>query len=99
MNELPKSDHNKLSWWGWTALLLGAILMLGPFYFMFVFATLPRTEIFSVPPPLFFGDHFFANMAILMQKIPFWVNLGWSLYVGLASTALTLLFCLSLIHI
>jgi multiple sugar transport system permease protein len=93
MNDLQKSEHNTLSWWGWICLLLGAILMLGPFYFMFVFATLPKSEIFSVPPPLFFGDHFFANMTILMQKIPFWINLGWSLYVGLASTALTLLFC------
>ena len=68
MSDLHKSDHDTLSGWGWMALLLGAVLMLGPFYFMFVFATLPRTEIFSVPPPLFFGDHFFANIAILMKK-------------------------------
>lgn len=93
MNEQQKNTQNSLGWIGWSALICGAILMLGPFYFMFVFATLPRTEIFSVPPPLFFGDHFFANMGILMKKIPFWINLGWSLYVGLVSTALTLLFC------
>jgi multiple sugar transport system permease protein len=67
--------------------------MLGPFYFMFVFATQSRADIFSVPPPLYFGDHFFDNMKILMVKIPFWKNLGWSLYVGLMGTALTLLFC------
>ena len=69
---------------------LGAVVMLLPFYFMFVFASHSRTEIFNLPPPLFFGDSFLANMEILTNKIPFWRSLGWSLYVGLASTALTL---------
>ncbi len=71
----------------------GALLMLAPFYFMFVFATQSRTEIFSMPPPLWFGDDFLANLKILTERIPFWRNLGWSLYVALMSTALTLLFC------
>jgi multiple sugar transport system permease protein len=80
----------------WTAYLIvgvGALIMLAPFYFMFVFATHSRTEILSLPPPLFFGDHFFANMKILTSKLPFWRNLGWSIYVAIMSTALTLLFC------
>jgi multiple sugar transport system permease protein len=72
---------------------LGALVMLAPFYFMFVFATHSRTEIFSLPPPMFFGDDFFANLKILTDKLPFWRNLGWSLYVALCSTLLTLLFC------
>ena len=72
---------------------VGAVIMLTPFYFMFVFATHSRTEIFNLPPPLFFGDNFLVNLQILTDKIPFWRSLGWSLYVALASTALTLLFC------
>jgi len=72
---------------------VGAVVMLLPFYFMFVFATHARTEIFNLPPPLFFGNHFLANLDILTSKIPFWRSLGWSLYVALASTGLTLLFC------
>jgi multiple sugar transport system permease protein len=68
-------------------------LTLAPFYFMFVFASHSRTEIFDLPPPLFFGSVMVENLTILTQKIAFWRNLGWSLYVGLASTALTLLFC------
>ena len=72
---------------------LGALIMLAPFYFMFVFATQSRTEIFSLPPPMFFGDDFFNNLAILTKKIPFWRNLGWSVYVALWSTLLTLVFC------
>ena len=31
--------------------------------------------------------------SILTSRLPFWRNLGWSFYVALASTALTLLFC------
>ena len=72
---------------------VGAVVMLLPFYFMFVFATHARTEIFNLPPPLFFGNNFLANLDILTSKIPFWRSLGWSLYVALASTGLTLLFC------
>ena len=72
---------------------LGAVVMLAPFYFMFVFATHSRTEIFNLPPPLLPGNDWGLNLAILTEKIPFWKSLGWSLYVALASTALTLLFC------
>lgn len=80
----------------WPAYLLvgvGALLMLAPFYFMFVFATHTRSEIFAQPPPLFFSDAFPANLHILMERLPFWKNVGWSLYVALASTLLTLFFC------
>jgi len=72
---------------------VGAVVMLLPFYFMFVFASHSRTEIFNLPPPLFFGSDFLLNLDILTTKIPFWRSLGWSFYVALASTGLTLLFC------
>jgi multiple sugar transport system permease protein len=72
---------------------VGSLIMLAPFYFMFVFATHSRTEIFSLPPPMWFGDDFLANMKILNERMPFWRNLGWSVYVAIASTVLTLLFC------
>ena len=85
---------DKLSPWAAYAVVgVGSLIMLAPFYFMFVFATHSRTEIFSLPPPLFFGDDFLNNLRILTTRMPFWRNLGWSLYVALANTALTLLFC------
>lgn len=80
-------------WAAYCIVGVGSLLMLAPFYFMFVFATHSRTEIFSLPPPLFFGNDFFANLKILTERIPFWRNLGWSVYVASASTVLTLLFC------
>lgn len=73
--------------------LIGALIMLAPFYFMFVFATHERSVIFSLPPPSFFGADFLENLKILISKLPYWRNVGLSLYVALASTALTLLFC------
>ena len=80
-------------WAAWALVGAGALLMLAPFWFMFVFATHSRTEIFDLPPPLWFGNDLGANLKILTERLPFWRNLGWSLYVALASTALTLLFC------
>ena len=72
---------------------LGSLIMLAPFYFMFVFATHTKSEIFTLPPPLWPGTAFFENLKILTEKIHFWNSLGWSLYIALASTALTLIFC------
>lgn len=72
---------------------LGSLIMLAPFYFMFVFATHSKSEIFTLPPPMWPGTSFLENLKILTEKIHFWSSLGWSLYIALASTALTLIFC------
>lgn len=80
--------------WGARLLLgAGALVMLLPFWFMFVFATHSRTEIMSLPPPVWFGDDLLANIKLLTERLPFWRNLGWSLWVAVASTVLTLVFC------
>ena len=80
-------------WAAYAVVGVGALITLAPFYFMFVFATQSRTNIFNLPPPLWFGDDLVTNLKILTERLPFWRNLGWSVYVALASTALTLLFC------
>ncbi|QTN22952.1 carbohydrate ABC transporter permease [Rhizobacter sp. AJA081-3] len=73
---------------------IGAVLMLGPFYFMFVFATHTNREILSMPPPLWFGSAFVDNLDQLLRSLPhFWKNVGWSVYVALMSTVLNLFFC------
>ena len=79
-------NNDRLAPWAAYAVVgIGALVMLAPFYFMFVFATHSRTEIFSLPPPLWFGNDFIDNLRILTTKLPFWRNLGWSLYVAIAS--------------
>lgn len=72
----------------------GALLMLAPFYFMFVFATHTRSEIFSLPPPTWFGDSLALNFKLLQENVPlFWRNFANSVYVALMGTFLALFFC------
>ena len=71
----------------------GVVLLAAPFWFTFVFATHARTEIFASPPPAWFGTHFLSNLALLLERLPFWRNLALSLYVAAMTTALNLLLC------
>ncbi|WP_293911334.1 carbohydrate ABC transporter permease [Deinococcus sp.] len=88
------SGRAPLSRLGAIALLaFGGLLTLLPFYFMFIFATHPRQEIFSIPPPVWFGDHLGANYDSLLSRIPFWRNLWNSLYLSVLTTGTTLFFC------
>jgi multiple sugar transport system permease protein len=80
-------------WIAYAFVAVGALLMLAPFWFMFVFATHSRGEIFNLPPPVWFGNDLAANFKILTERLPFWSNLGWSIYVAAMATVLTLLFC------
>lgn len=72
---------------------LGAFLTIAPFYFMFVFATHTRSDIFQLPPPLWFGSNLDENYASLMERLPFWRSLWNSLYLAVLTTATTLFFC------
>jgi multiple sugar transport system permease protein len=72
---------------------IGVLILVAPFYFTFVFATHGRAEIFNSPPPLWFGTQFFSNLELLLQRLPFWRNLGLSLYIASMTTALNLLLC------
>lgn len=79
---------------GYAFVAAGSVVMLAPFYFMFVFATHADREILSMPPPLWFGSNFIENLKLLLSRLPyFWHNLSWSLYIALATTALNLLLC------
>ena len=86
--------RNPVAWLPYALVLLGAVIMLVPFYFMFVFATHTNTEILSVPPPLWFGDAFLDNVRTLVAERPhFWRSLGLSLWIAGAATVLNLFFC------
>ncbi|MBB3119570.1 carbohydrate ABC transporter permease [Pseudoduganella violacea] len=77
----------------WLLVGTGALLMIMPFYFMFVFATHTSAEIYSFPPPAWFGPDAPGNLKLLEERLPFWRNIGVSLYVALMQTGLTLFFC------
>ncbi|MBK6293457.1 MAG: carbohydrate ABC transporter permease [Rhodoferax sp.] len=72
---------------------VGALLLIAPLYFTFVFATHTRSDIFATPPPLWFGGNFMANLDLLLERLPFWRNLAMSLYVASATTVLNLFLC------
>jgi multiple sugar transport system permease protein len=87
----PESRRGPIAGYLWVG--VGAQLCLLPFYFTFVFATQPRTVIFDTPPPLWFGRSLLSNIALLLERLPYWRNFGMSLYVASATTALNLLLC------
>ncbi|HUG23439.1 carbohydrate ABC transporter permease [Piscinibacter sp.] len=92
MNRKPAFDLQRLA--AYAIVGIGGVLMLAPFYFMFVFATHTRSDIFSLPPPVWFGDALSLNMGLLLDAVPlFWRNFGLSVYIGLMATALSLFFC------
>jgi multiple sugar transport system permease protein len=95
---MPKASAHRLP--GPATLLVGvlvmagALLMVAPFYMMFVFATHTDAAILSLPPPMWFGDALGDNLRTLTEKLPtIWHNLAYSVYVTLATTALNLFFC------
>jgi multiple sugar transport system permease protein len=73
------------------AMVIAGLVMATPFYFLAIFATHSRAEIFSLPPPLWIGDQFWSNLAGLSQKIPYLFNALLSVYIALMSSVLTVI--------
>ncbi|BBM67549.1 sugar ABC transporter permease [Vibrio alfacsensis] len=89
---MKKMGKDKLI--AYVIVFIGAIIMLAPFYFMFVFSSHSNTGILSVPPPVAFGDYLVSNFNALLEFLPyFWHNLALSLFIAVVVTALNLLFC------
>ncbi len=86
-----KIGFGKLCMYG--ILVLGILVCVFPFYWMFVLGTLSRGEIFTFPPPLWFGNNLRANYENLMSFVPFFRNLWNSLYIAAMATGTTLFFC------
>jgi multiple sugar transport system permease protein len=81
-------------WLGYCVVALGAFIMLMPFFYMVVFATHSNSDILSMPPPSWFGDHLMANVRDLIERRPhFWRSIGLSLWIAFAIAALNLFFC------
>jgi multiple sugar transport system permease protein len=74
-------------------IILGAFSCLTPFYIMLVYGSHSVADIFSFPPPLWFGDDFLTNLENLLATAPFWRNLWNSFYIAVMATFFTLFFC------
>ncbi len=70
-----------------------ALIMLLPFYMMFVMSTLPTNEIFSFPPKMLFGDNLAKNFANMSKSVDLSKAFLNSTIVTFSHTFLVLLFC------
>ncbi|MFK7601671.1 carbohydrate ABC transporter permease [Deinococcus sp. SM5_A1] len=79
----------------WVFVGIACFLSLVPFYLMFVWASLPGSQIFTVPPHLWFGDALVGNFQKMMTATDnFALRQFWnSLYIAGLSTVTTLFFC------
>lgn len=77
--------------------VIWAIVVIFPFWYMIVLATKNNPDIFNFPPPLTFDRNFFQNLTanwhVLFEKVQFWRNLWNSVYIAAMSTVLTLFIC------
>lgn len=74
-------------------LVFGAFVTIFPFFYMLILSTKANNEIFSFPPPIWFGDAFFSNLNNLLDAMPFYRNILNSVFVSSTATIFTLFFC------
>jgi ABC-type glycerol-3-phosphate transport system permease component len=76
----------------YSAVTLGALLCLFPFYWMFVVATRSSQQVFAFPPVVIPGTLLFENIQSLLKAAPFLRSYGNSLFYSLSVTMLMLFF-------
>lgn len=77
----------------YVVMLFFAFIFGFPFYYMLILSTIPGTEIFRNPPPIFFESSLWRNILALFRDIPFPVNFLNSLGIALLSTVTVIFFC------
>lgn len=70
-----------------------ALVMIIPFYMMFVMSTLTTNEIYTFPPRLWFGGSLIRNFTAMNAQIDILRAFGNSCMVTISYTVLCLLFC------
>ena len=73
-------------------LIIGLLLSVFPFYWAVIMSTHSSTEIFSYPPKLLPGSHFFGNVRHLFDNVDFFGSMFNSLLVACSVTVLVLFF-------
>ena len=77
----------------YSVLILVALMMLLPFYMMFVMSTLKTNEIYSYPPILTFGNNLAKNWQNMTKSVDLLKAFGNSCLVTFSYVFLSLLFC------
>lgn len=68
------------------ALFIASLIFVLPLYWTAVFATRTLSEVFQFPPPIWFGDNFFANYARVAEVFPPFRPIWNSLVVAVPKT-------------
>lgn len=76
----------------YVALLLGVLVSILPFYWLFVLSTGTTSDIYAYPPKLVPGSHLVDNIRRLLDAIDFWGALLNTIIVATLTTAGTLFF-------
>lgn len=74
-------------------LIIGIIISIFPFYWMFVGSTNHTSKMFTNPPTLTFGDQFTTNLTNLNSSVGIWRVLFNSLFVSVMYVVLALTVC------
>ncbi|HTK07179.1 MAG TPA: carbohydrate ABC transporter permease, partial [Ktedonobacteraceae bacterium] len=74
-------------------LIIGLLVSIFPFYWMIVMSTNRTSDIYSVPPKLFFGDQLSTNLSHVLQSITFFQSYFNTLVIACSITLLVLFFC------
>lgn len=74
-------------------MIVGALVSVFPFYWMFVIASNDRGAVFHIPPMLTIGDQFVENFTRVLDRSDFFAALGNSLFVSSAVTLSVVFFC------
>ena len=74
-------------------MIVGVLITIFPFVWVAMMGTHTRSEIYSSPPPFYFGDDLFNNYQKLLELMPFWTILWNSVFVSVMGTAGAVLFC------
>lgn len=77
----------------YTVLIILALIMIIPFYEMFVLSTHETNRIYSFPPPFWFGDNLVANFKSMTESVNLLRSFLNSIIVSVSFTFLVLLFC------
>lgn len=71
-------------------LIIICLISVYPFVWLIISSTLSDTDIFKLPPKIFFGNNFFKNFENLNINQPIWKAFGNSMFISVTYTLLTL---------
>jgi L-arabinose transport system permease protein araQ len=87
---MMKKDKKLKITFMYLVLIIICLISVYPFIWLIISSTLSDTDIFKLPPKMFFGNNFFKNFENLNINQPIWKAFGNSMFISVTYTLLTL---------